>query len=369
MPLYKYNTQHGIKWSAKFNYFDDEAQIRKTIFKKGFATRREAKEFEDSFLDNLDLRREQKNNPKEQVKTFKDVYDEYLASHKREDMKESTLQTKVGIFEKRIFPTFRDTPIDKITDDSIADWQNTLKNTKKNNGKPFSDSYLRTIQSQFNSIINYAFIKGYIKNNPLADIKNMGVKGKRIVFWTTEEYEKFAYCAMKHPEYYYAYEVLYWCGLREGEMLALTLKDIDFTKKEINIDKTYARIKGKNVITTPKTPSSVRKVSMPDFLCDELREYIATLYNPGDDTRIFFVSKSNLIKFFQIAIEEAGVKRITIHGLRHSHVSLLISKKYDIFEISKRIGHKSVKTTQDTYGHLFDEVQRSIAHTLDQLRG
>ena len=108
---------------------------------------------------------------------------------------------------------------------------------------------------------------------------------------------------------------------------------------------------------------------MPDFLCDELREYIATLYNPGDDTRIFFVSKSNLIKFFQIAIEEAGVKRITIHGLRHSHVSLLISKKYDIFEISKRIGHKSVKTTQDTYGHLFDEVQRSIANTLDQLRG
>lgn len=369
MPLYKYQTQHGTKWSAKFNYFDYETQRTKTMFKKGFATRREAKEFEDSFLDNLDCPQEQSPEYKEQVKTFKDVYDEYLSSHKREDMKESTLQTKVGIFEKRIFPTFRDTPIDEITDDDIADWQTAVKNTKKKDGKPFSDSYLRTIQSQFNSIINYAFNKGYIKNNPLADIKNMGVKDKRIVFWTTEEYEKFAYCAMNYPEYYYAYEVLYWCGLREGEMLALTLKDIDFTKKEVTIDKTFARIKGKNVITTPKTPSSVRKVSMPEFLCDELQEYIATLYQPNEDTRIFFISKSNLIKIFHMATKEAGVKRITIHGLRHSHVSLLISKKYDIFEISKRIGHKSVKTTQDTYGHLFDEVQRSIANTLDQLRG
>ena len=59
---------------------------------------------------------------------------------------------------------------------------------------------------------------------------------------------------------------------------------------------------------------------------------------------------------------------ITIHGLRHSHVSLLISKKYDIFEVSKRIGHKSVKTTQDIYGHLFDDVQKSIANDLNMIR-
>ena len=67
-------------------------------------------------------------------------------------------------------------------------------------------------------------------------------------------------------------------------------------------------------------------------------------------------------------ITEAGLKCITVHGLRHSHVSLLISKKYDIFEVSKRIGHKSIKTTQDIYGHLFDDVQKSIANDLDKLR-
>ena len=107
---------------------------------------------------------------------------------------------------------------------------------------------------------------------------------------------------------------------------------------------------------------------MPDFLCDELKEYLAQLYDPQPDKRIFRVNKSTLSKAFASCSKRAGLKHIPIHGLRHSHVSLLISKKYDIFEISKRIGHKSVKTTQDTYGHLFTEVQRNIADDLNSMR-
>lgn len=107
---------------------------------------------------------------------------------------------------------------------------------------------------------------------------------------------------------------------------------------------------------------------MPAFLCDELREYIDMLYFPAPDQRIFTITKSKLTHRFHKLSEEAGLRRITVHGLRHSHVSLLISKKYDIFEVSKRIGHKSIKTTQDIYGHLFDEVQKTIANDLDSLR-
>lgn len=107
---------------------------------------------------------------------------------------------------------------------------------------------------------------------------------------------------------------------------------------------------------------------MPAFLCDELREYIDMLYFPAPDQRIFTITKSKLTNRFHKLSEEAGLRRITVHGLRHSHVSLLISKKYDIFEVSKRIGHKSIKTTQDIYGHLFDEVQKTIANDLDSLR-
>lgn len=91
-------------------------------------------------------------------------------------------------------------------------------------------------------------------------------------------------------------------------------------------------------------------------------------YFPDPNQRIFAITKSKLTHRFHKLSEEAGLRRITVHGLRHSHVSLLISKKYDIFEVSKRIGHKSIKTTQDIYGHLFDEVQKTIANDLDSLR-
>lgn len=366
MPQYKYQVKKGIKWMAKFNYIDPKTGKSETEYKRGFDTKREAKDYEETFLEKLE--EDSGENEPLYERTFGDVFQEYLMSHKREDIKESTLETKFNVFEKHIFPTFKEKLIAEITDDDIAEWQMKIKGVVMPNGKHFSDSFLRTIQSQFNSIINYAYSKGYLQQNPLADIKNMGIKDKRVEFWSSDEYEKFAYCAMKLPQYYYAYEVLYWCGLREGEMLALTLRDIDLSQGVINVNKTYQRLKGKDVISTPKTPSSVRKVSMPAFLCDELKEYIDMLYEPQADQRIFMITKSNLTKNFHNLSREAGLKRITVHGLRHSHVSLLINKKYDIFEVSKRIGHKSIKTTQDIYGHLFDEVQRTIANDLDSIR-
>ena len=367
MPQYKYKTGKGTKWMVKFNYTDPKTGNTKTEYKRGFSSKKEAKDYEDTFEENLAEAADEEDGSYYEP-TFGDVFHEYLSSHKHEDIKESSLGTKYNIFENHIFPTFRDVPIAEITDDDIANWQTAIKALRKPNDKPFSDSYLRTIQSQFNSIINYAFSKGYLHQNPLADIKNMGIKDKRIQVWTAEEYERFAYCAMNYPEYYYAYEILYWCGLREGEMLALTPSDIDLTLGTISITKTYQRVNKRDVITTPKTPSSVRTVSMPSFLCDELQEYMDMLYEPQPNERIFKITKSKLTDNFHNLTDEAGLKRITIHGLRHSHVSLLISKKYDIFEISKRIGHKSISTTQDIYGHLFDDVQKTIANDLDNIR-
>ena len=365
MSQYKYPVKNGFKWMVKFSYIDPTSGETKIKYTRGFASKREAKQFEEDFLENLTIPEEEEE---EIVKTFGDVFQEYLASHKRSDIKESTLETKFNIFNKHIFPYFEDMPITDINDDVIAEWQMEIKSKTLQNGKPFSQAYLRTIQCQFNSIINYAKDKGYLAQNPLVDIKNMGAKGIRVQYWTLEQYEKFAYHAMNYPRYYYAYEILYWCGLRVGELLALTLKDIDFEDGTISITKTYHFMDGQDVLTSPKTPSSNRKVSMPAFLIDEIKEYLDMIYKPKDDERLFQFRRTQLNKNLEYLIEQHDLKKITIHGLRHSHVSLLISKKYDIFEVSKRIGHKSIVTTQNIYGHLFDGVQRTIANDLDQMR-
>lgn len=265
MPQYKYPVKGGAKWMTKFNYTDPKSGIVKTAYKRGFDSKREAKKYEDDFIDSLIAPEE---DEVEVIRTYGDVFQEYLMSHKRADIKESSLETKFNIFNKHIFPTFEEVPIDSITDDDIANWQKKMKLCIQPNGKHFSEAYLRTIQSQFNSIINYAFSKGYLKANPLADIKNMGIKDKRVEFWTPEEYERFAYHAMEYPQYYYVYEMLQIeDGTNYGDFLLNTIENgkDNFTADELKILKDGANqikeIEGKLTILEQKYPGCGSKPS------------------------------------------------------------------------------------------------------------
>ena len=108
--------------------------------------------------------------------------------------------------------------------------------------------------------------------------------------------------------------------LTKAELLALTPQDIDFDNKVIRITKSYQRLEGKDVVTDPKTPKSKRNVSMPDFLCEELKEYLGRLYGLLPTDRIFHLTKSFLHHEMTRGAGKAGVKRIRIHDLRHPYV-------------------------------------------------
>jgi len=149
-----------------------------------------------------------------------------------------------------------------------------------------------------------------------------------------------------------------------GELLALTPQDIDFDNKVIRITKSYQRLEGKDVITDPKTPKSKRNVSMPDFLCEELKDYIGRLYGILPTDRIFHLTKSFLHHEMTRGAEKAGVKRIRIHDLRHSHVSLLINMGFSALAIGNRVGHETEKITY-RYAHLFPTVQNEMAEKLE----
>ena len=163
---------------------------------------------------------------------------------------------------------------------------------------------------------------------------------------------------------YYAFEILYWCGNREGELLALTPADFDFEKKTLRINKSYQRLQGKDVITTPKTKKSNRVIQMPDFLCDEIQDYFKQLYGLEPDSRIFPLTKHTLKRGMEFGCKASGVKVIRIHDLRHSHVSLLINMGYSAVAIGNRVGHESVEITY-RYAHLFPTVQKEMADKLN----
>ena len=196
----------------------------------------------------------------------------------------------------------------------------------------------------------------------------MGDKdGGNINFWTKEEYQRFAYEMMDKPVSYYAFEMLYWCGIREGELLALTSADFDFKAGTVKISKSYQRLHGEDVITTPKTKKSNRTVKMPQFLCEEMQDYLKSLYGIKRRERIFPISKSYLHHEMERGASAAEIKKIRIHDLRHSHVSLLIDMGFTPVAIADRLGHESIEVTL-RYAHLFPSKQKEMVERLEKER-
>lgn len=169
------------------------------------------------------------------------------------------------------------------------------------------------------------------------------------------------------PLSYYAFEMLYWCGIREGELLALTPADFDFEAETVRINKSYQRLKGEDVITSPKTRKGNRTIKMPKFLCEEIQDCLKMYYDLKDSDRLFPVSKHYLFSEMERGCKAMGVKRIRIHDLRHSHVSLLIDMGFTALAIGNRVGHEAEKITY-RYAHLFPSVQTEMANRLDMER-
>ena len=163
-----------------------------------------------------------------------------------------------------------------------------------------------------------------------------------------------------------AFQILFWTGIRIGELLALTFGDVDLDGKVITISKSYQRLKGKDVITPPKTPKSNRRVNIPQFLADDIRDYKESLYAPQPEDRVIPVAKTFLEKEMKRGIKLSGMKKIHIHSLRHSHTSLLIEMGVSPKEIAERLGHENIETTLNTYSHLYPDKQERLAEQLDQ---
>ena len=354
MPVYK--DKNG-KWKVNYRYTDYTGKSRQTT-KRGFATRREAVAWE----------REQKLRLEASLDmTFGSFVELYITDMKIR-VKENTWHTKEHIIRTKILPYFKDRKIDEIKSRDIVSWQNELLTHQKKNGDPYSPTYLKSVHSQLSAIFNHA-VKYYgLRNNPAKIAGGMGKEeSKDMQFWTQKEYLTFSEAVMDKPMSFYAFEMLYWTGIREGELLALTPADFDFEAGTVNINKTYTRIEGRDIITDPKTPKANRIIRMPDFLIDEMKECIRMQFGLSQTDRVFRVTKYFLHHEMDRGVKESGVKRIRIHDLRHSHVSLLIEMGFSAVAIADRVGHESIDITY-RYAHMFPSTQDAMARELSNMR-
>ncbi|MBO6179500.1 MAG: site-specific integrase [Selenomonadaceae bacterium] len=367
MPSYKKTLSGGkVSWYVKF-YYVDWTGTRQQKKKSGFATKRDADQWERAFLER------QAASPD---MTFAALVDIYLEDCKSR-LKPTTLSQKQYCINHRILPYFKDLPISSITPAQVRKWQNELleaeykpghsKKDEETTPRQYAATYLKTVNAQLSAIFNYAMKFYKLPSNPARLAGSIGKQNSdKVDFWTRKEFDKFMEVVSDKPMSKAAFNILFWTGCRSGELLALTLEDIDFKSKTLRINKSYARLNGEDLIQRPKTEKSTRIITLPDFLLDILREYIAVLYEPQPKERLFNVTKRYLQHEMERGCDFSGVRKIRVHDLRHSHASLLIEMGCSPLLIKERLGHEKIQTTLQTYSHLYPNKQEELAKKLEK---
>ena len=315
--------------------------------------RREAVEYEQKFLDKVgggcDM-------------TLSSLTNLYMADCETR-LRPTSVATKKAILDKHILPQLGDMPTNEITPATIREWQNQLIRKRD-----FSDTYLRTINNQLSAIFNYAIKYYNLPSNPVSRCGPFGKKkSAEMLIWTVDEFNKF-YSVLTRPQTKMVFELLFWTGIREGELLALTLNDFDFESKRLNITKSFAVLDGKALVQPPKTPKGNRSVPVPQFVLDDLKAYVDMLYDYEPDERLFPYTKSFVAAEIRRNYEKAGVKRIRVHDLRHSYASMLIEQGCEPLLVAELLGHEKVSTTLEIYAHLYPDKHDEILKKIENLK-
>lgn len=339
------------KYYAAFYYTDYTGQHRKKK-KEGFTTAAAAKQFEKDFID-------QHNGSSDIL--FRNLVENYIADC-RQRQKPTTLLSKTNRIDRYVLPFFSDMPVSEITPLHVRKWQNELMK------KDYKPGTFRMIHASLAAILNYATKYYGLKQNAATLAGSMGTlkQLRTIQFYTLDQFKKFLPCVKE--KYQLAFKILFFSGLRLGELLALTIKDFNPEAGTLDINKSYSA--ELNIIQTPKTTKSNRIVTLPSFLIHEIQDYISSkFYEPQPGERLFFwLCKRTLAIASRNAATAAGLPVIRLHDFRHSHASLLIELNFPPLVISERLGHESVKTTLEIYSHLYPDKAASVAEKLDKLK-
>lgn len=331
------------KWSVRF-YMDGKQR-----YLSGFNSKREATKAMEDMLNENEIRKE---SPKA-VYTFDFILDEYLKDLERRCKPQSYHNAKLSA-NRNIRPYFADFDVRDIRKPDIIDWYDKLK---------WSDKHKHDLMKRFRSIMRFASV-----NYDLAVIDTSAIRfaskemPKERTIWSPEDFHTF----IIHTEgkFHALFNLLYFSGLRIGEALALTDQDIE--GNVVNVTKTINRSTDEYGITisSPKTKSSIRKVTIPEEIATEVKSLAPGFLFSAFDEHQAPMSPHTVNKYFREAIKKAGVPMIHIHDLRHSHASYLLSSGVPITAISKRLGHSSITITMNVYSH---QMKRDEDKVLDAL--
>ncbi len=348
-------------WCCQF-YYTDWSGKRKHTTKRGFKRKRDAEQYEMSC----------KCKPTENDITVGTLINMYTA-HLKQRVKLGTLKPttyeRYGFFiSLYIAPYFpEDLQVKDITTEAINQWLISLMSYKSNLTKrSLKISSISAAKTQLCSILNYATRRKLLSVNPIRDAEKLPVSQKKnIAVWTLEQYNIF-YNSLKKEQHRLAFNLMFFCGMRIGEVLALTPADIN-DDCTISVHHTLGKVNGNKVLLAPKTPTSERTISVPQFVFDQLMNYVTHIYDCKPDMLIFNASRKNFANLLQYYGTKNNLPPMTPHGLRHSNASILLKLTGDIAMVAQRLGHKNSKVTLQVYAHMLPGADREASNILNKL--
>ena len=355
-------TSKGYRWSYYFYYYDNNGCYKRYHSKK-FATKKEAQESEIEMLHKLS-----RHEINATDMTFKDLYEEFY-EYKSDKVKETTMQTyreRRGILEMLDNVKIRDFNINHY-----------LRWRKMVNSKNIAIKTKNGYHKFFKEILNYGtrwhdfnFTAVYNKMEKFVDPNALP---KEMDFYTLEEFKKFI-SNENNIFYKTAFEVLYFCGLRIGELRGLTWENIDFEEKTLSVKKNVVTVSGKTFVTSPKSKKSIRTLPITDSVLKDLKELKAQASKYYGFNKHFYVfgdikpSNREFLRFVKNRLaKEANLKAIRLHDFRHSCASLLINNGANIMIVAKYLGHTKIDETLNTYSHLFKSKMEDVINIMNTL--
>lgn len=319
---------------------------------------------------------------KSPIPLFKDFAKSYMATYSASHHEESTQETYQQALDRHLLPYFGDMPLDEITRKDIKAFIAEKQKTSTGKGSPkkkkrLSPGTIRNQKAYLSAILSEAVDDEIIAFNPAARTGKLikKAKTKEIFPFTWEEKDQFEKAMLPYsPRYYPLFLTALRTGMRLGELIALESGDLDFNGGFIDVRRAFSRGR----LTTPKSGKS-RRVDMSRGLAETLKQHLVSRKKEslkkgwGEPPDLLFYNEAGSRidinhlrkRVFYKSLEKAGLRRIRIHDLRHTYATLRISKGDNILDVSKQLGHHSIKITIDTYSHWMPGGQKSQVDELD----
>lgn len=342
-----YTTKNGEKrylFDVNLGYRADGSRIRTTV---------RAKSIKEGRKKVSELRLGQKYVIENDSMLFSEAYDLFVLDRKNRHYSRTSLDNIEFIYRKE-YTRFENVKLNKIKDVDLLEWRNYLN-------KKLAIDTVRTRESALNAFFNWCIKKKLLNDNQYTYIDRIKKQKTKIDFYTEEEFEQLLEVINNDVDKV-KIETLFYTGLRKGEFCGLSIYDLDERNNCLNLSHTVksTRENGVHITDRFKNENSKRIVPLPRWLTPRLKTVLESSKYP------FLHDYTTLGRTIQKYMKKANLHEIRVHDFRHSYASMLIAKGVDIYTISQMLGHADIKTTINTYGHLYPDKRKQITDLFDK---